>query len=57
MYPRRHTREGFGLMLLAYQIFNVGIDSIPPVTLATIAAQVSLMCELFLGSKRDVYNI
>ena len=44
MQPRRgrgQAQMGLGVMMLASQLLNVGLDRIPPVTLATIAAQVS----------------
>lgn len=44
--PRQQRREiSTGVLLLLYQIFAVGYENIPPVTLATIAAQVAI----FLG--------
>ena len=47
MQPRRgrgQTQLGLGVMMLASQLLNVGLDRIPPVTLATIAAQVRHIC-------------
>lgn len=44
MNPGRR-RGGLGLFLLATQIINIGIDNIPPVTLASVALQVAI----FLG--------
>ncbi|KAL5005392.1 hypothetical protein ScPMuIL_018848 [Solemya velum] len=43
---QRKARHGLGLYLLAFQVMNVGLDKIPPVTLATIAAQVAIFLEV-----------
>ncbi|XP_037089671.1 rhomboid-related protein 4-like [Pollicipes pollicipes] len=48
MQPRRRGQSqlGLGVIMLASQLLNVGLDRIPPVTLATIAAQVALFLNL-----------
>ena len=53
MQPRRgrgQTQLGLGVIMLASQLLNVGLDRIPPATLATIAAQV---CHGGLQSNRS----
>lgn len=42
--PRRHP--GLGVLLLSAQLLNVGIDRVPPVTLATIGAMVVLFLRI-----------
>lgn len=39
-------RRGFGLMLLAAQIFQIGTDRIPPITLATVILNVAIYLRL-----------
>ncbi|KAF0293771.1 Rhomboid-related protein 4 [Amphibalanus amphitrite] len=49
MQPRRgrgQSQVGLGVIMLASQLLNVGLDRIPPVTLATIAAQVALFLNI-----------
>ena len=44
---RRHQRQpGLPLILLASQLFQVGFDNIPPVTLVSILSQVALFLRL-----------
>lgn len=43
---RRQTRGGFGLLLLASQIMNIGPGRIPPVTLLTVAVNVIVYMKL-----------
>ncbi|KAL0174835.1 hypothetical protein M9458_030803, partial [Cirrhinus mrigala] len=38
----RHRGSNLGLLLLASQVFQLGIDNIPPVTLATLGLNVYL---------------
>jgi len=38
----RHRGSNIGLLLLASQVFQLGIDNIPPVTLATLGLNVYL---------------
>ena len=47
---QRHAGGNLGLLLLGYQIMNAGLEHIPPVTLATIGAQVAVYLGLL-----DVY--
>ena len=48
--PRRGGRgPGIAIFLLAYQVFQVGLNHIPPVTLATLGANVAI----YLGLLRD----
>ncbi|XP_028816968.1 rhomboid-related protein 4 isoform X1 [Denticeps clupeoides] len=42
MMQRRHRGSNLGLILLASQIFQIGLDNIPPVTLATLGVNVYL---------------
>jgi len=43
---RGQTQLGIGVMMLASQLLNVGLDRIPPVTLATIVGQAALFLNL-----------
>ena len=45
---QRNRSSGLGLLLLANQLFNVGFDRIPPVTLAAIALQVCIFLGVFV---------
>ncbi len=45
MQRSRRNRLDLGLLLLGYQLFQFGLDRIPPVTLVTIVGQVAV----FLG--------
>ncbi|XP_050418158.1 rhomboid-related protein 4 [Patella vulgata] len=43
----RRNRGNFGLILLGSQLLNVGVNRIPPVTLALIAAQTAIFMDVF----------
>ena len=45
MMPRRRG-QGMGLMFLAMQVMNMGVENIPPVTLATVAMQVAIFLQI-----------
>ncbi|XP_077988013.1 rhomboid-related protein 4-like [Glandiceps talaboti] len=45
MYGRRRA-EGIGIFLLALQVMRVGLDNIPPVTLATLAANTAIFLRI-----------
>ncbi|CAH1245194.1 RHBDD1 [Branchiostoma lanceolatum] len=45
----RHRRPGIALVLLAFQMAQAGFQNIPPVTLATLAANVAMFLRLFRG--------
>ncbi|KAK3093816.1 hypothetical protein FSP39_020554 [Pinctada imbricata] len=43
---QRRRGQGLGLALLALQVMNIGVENIPPVTLATVAAQVAIFLQI-----------
>lgn len=47
--PRRARRPGLGILLLAAQIFQVGANRIPPVTLSVIGLNVGIYLRLLKG--------
>ncbi|XP_065659649.1 rhomboid-related protein 4 isoform X1 [Hydra vulgaris] len=47
MMSRRQTRGGLGLLLLGSQVLQIGVDHIPPITLATLVLNVAVFLQLF----------
>ncbi|KAM7106824.1 rhomboid-related protein 4 isoform 3-T10 [Ciconia maguari] len=53
MMQRRHRRANAGLFLLLYEIFHVGLQNIPPVTLGVLALNIFL----FLNPVRPLLEV
>ncbi|XP_065285389.2 uncharacterized protein [Dermacentor albipictus] len=54
---RRQQRDRMGVMLLLnHVLFEVGVETIPPVTLLTVLAQACVFLQLFELPWRDIYG-